>query len=310
MSKKKKNKKILICDVAPRDGLQSEKRHWTVDERVTLINKLATTGIPRIEAVSFVNPKRVPQMANAEEVMAKIKRHKNVTYAGLVLNTRGAIRALEAGVDELRFVVVASETFNQKNQGSTILSTMAECADVAKRVTDSGIKLSGTIGASFGCPFEGPVDAKKVLEIGKQLVELGASEVGFADTIGAAVPSQVTSLIENAKDVLPTDLKIGCHLHNTRNTGFANAAAAAISGVDFLDSSVGGIGGCPFAPRATGNIATEDLCFMLRNMEFETGVDLEGLIKVADWTEKFFDSPLPGQVMKAGLFPEVASLNK
>ena len=303
----RKKNKIQICDVAPRDGLQSEARIWTVEERVKLIDRLSTTGLSRIEAVSFVNPKRVPQMANAEKVMNKIKRNSDVCYAGLALNAVGAERAIDADVDEVRYVVVASETFNYKNQGSSIQSTMNEYKKIAARVTNAGKKLSGTIGASFGCPFEGNIDTKSVIELAQQLVNQGAVEIGLADTIGAAVPNQVSDLIEHVRTEVGDNIGLGCHLHNTRNTGFANAAAAAVSGITFLDSSIGGIGGCPFAPKATGNIATEDLCFMLRNMNFETGVNLERLISVADWTEQFFENPLPGQVMKAGLFPEVAT---
>ena len=296
---------IEICEVAPRDGLQSELRLWTVEERIQLIDKLSATGVARIEAVSFVNPKRVPQMADAEAVMAGITRNRNVTYAGLALNARGADRAIEAGVDELRYVVVASETFNQKNQGTTIEMTMAGYEGIASRVREAGLKLSGTIGASFGCPFEGEVEVDRVVELAHRLVDNGATEIGLADTIGAAVPTQVSKMISCVRKAVGNEIGLGCHLHNTRNTGFANAAAAAISGINYLDASVGGIGGCPFAPQATGNVATADLCFMLRNMGYETGVDIENLISVANWTEQFFDYPLPGQVMKAGLFPEV-----
>ena len=299
---------IDICEVAPRDGLQSEPRLWSIDERVQFIDRLSATGVSRIEAASFVHPKRVPQMADAEAVMMGITRNSAVTYAGLALNVRGADRAIDAGVNELRYVVVASETFNQKNQGNSIKETIAGLREISNRVREAGIKLSCTIGASFGCPFEGEVSTDGVISLAKQLLDSGVAEVGLADTIGAAVPTQVTSLIKGVRDAVGTGIGIGCHLHNTRNTGFANAAAAAVAGVDFLDSSIGGIGGCPFAPRATGNIATEDLCFMLRNMGFDTGVDIEKLITVAKWTEQFFDDPLPGQVMKAGLFPEVANL--
>ncbi len=302
-------KRIEICDVGPRDGLQSEPRIWSVDERVELIDRLAGTGLPRIEAVSFVNPKRVPQMADAEEVMKKIKRPDGVTFAGLALNARGAERAIEAGVDEVRYVVVASETFNQKNQGASIDETMQGYQAIADTVTQAGLKLSAAIGASFACPFEGVVPVDRVADLAKRLADGGASEIGLADTIGAGVPTQVTELLGAVRDQVGREVGLGCHLHNTRNTGFANAAAAVAEGVEFLDSSVGGLGGCPFAPKATGNIATEDLAFMLRNMGYETGIDLEALIDVATWLESFFEAPLPGQVMKAGLFPEVAYIN-
>ncbi len=298
--------KIEICEVGPRDGLQSEPRIWSVDERVELINRLSATGLSRIEAVSFVNPKRVPQMADAEEVMAKIKRPAGVSYAGLALNVRGAERAIEAGVDEVRYVVVASETFSQRNQGASVDAILAGFSDIADKVTQAGLKLSATVAAAFGCPFEGDVAPSQVASITKRLVDDGAVEIGLADTIGSGVPTQVTEIYSQVREAVGDKIGLGFHLHNTRNTGFANAAIAVGEGVLFLDASVGGLGGCPFAPKATGNIATEDLCFMLRNMGYETGIDIEALIEVAQWTEGFFDAPLPGQIMKAGLFPESA----
>ena len=297
---------IEICDVGPRDGLQSEERLWSVGERIELINRLIGAGLKRIEAVSFVNPERVPQMADAEAVIEGIDRSKDVRIAGLALNARGAERAIAAEVDEVRFVVVASETFNQKNQGASVSQTLDGFDAVAEPVRAAGIRLSGVIGASFGCPFEGAVPPAKVADIAGRLAERGAEEIGLADTIGSAVPTQLIEIHPMIADAVGEGTRIGFHLHNTRNTGFANAATAASLGADFLDASVGGLGGCPFAPAATGNIATEDLCFMLRNMGYETGIDLAALIDVARWTEGFFDEPLPGQVMKAGLFPEVA----
>ena len=298
--------KIEICEVGPRDGLQSEPRIWSVDERVELIDRLSATGLSRMEAVSFVNPKRVPQMADAEEVMAKIKRPAGVSFAGLALNVRGAERAIEAGVDEVRYVVVASETFSQKNQGASVDDILAGFADIADKVTQAGLKLSATVAAAFGCPFEGDVAPSLVASISKRLADSGAVEIGLADTIGSGVPTQVTEIYGQVCKAVGEKIGLGFHLHNTRNTGFANAAVAMGEGVLFLDASVGGLGGCPFAPKATGNIATEDLCFMLRNMGYETGIDIEALIEVAQWTEGFFDAPLPGQIMKAGLFPESA----
>ena len=299
--------KIEICEVGPRDGLQSEPRIWSVEERVELIDRLSATGVPRIEAVSFVNPKRVPQMADAETVMAKIKRPAGVSFAGLALNARGAERAIEAGVDEVRYVVVASETFNQRNQGASIDESLIGFSEIADKVRQAGLKLSTTVAAAFGCPFEGKVEAAQVARIAKQLAEGGCVEVGMADTIGSGVPTQVAEIYGLVREAVGPEIGLGFHLHNTRNTGFANAAAAVGEGVLFLDSSVGGLGGCPFAPKATGNIATEDLCFMLRNMGVETGIDIDAYVDIANWTESFFDAPLPGQIMKAGLFPETAT---
>lgn len=295
-----------ICEVGPRDGLQSESRPWTVPERVELIDRLAGAGLKRIEAVSFVNPKRVPQMADAEAVMARIERPPGVRFAGLALNVRGVERAIDSGVDEIRYVIVASETFNQRNQGATIDESLTGFADIAGKVSDAGLKLSATIGAAFGCPFEGEVPVARVADIARRLADNGAAEIGLADTIGVAVPNQIGERIEAVRAATDRRAPIGCHFHNTRNTGYANAVAAVAAGAAYLDSSVGGLGGCPFAPAATGNIATEDLCFMLRNMGIETGIDLNALIEVAKWVEGFFDHPLPGQVMKAGLFPEIA----
>jgi hydroxymethylglutaryl-CoA lyase len=297
---------ILICEVGPRDGLQSEARIWSVAERVQLIDRLSASGLRRMEAVSFVNPKRVPQMAGAEEVMAAIKRPGGVQFAGLALNLKGAERAIDAGVDEVRFVVVASESFNQRNQGAGIKKTLADFEAVSNLVVKAGLKLTATIGAAFGCPFEGVVPLQRVAAIAKSLVRSGASEINLADTIGAAVPTQVSERIEAIGAAIGSGVALSCHFHNTRNTGFANAAAAVNAGVRYLDASVGGIGGCPFAPAATGNIGTEDLCFMLRGMGFDTGIDLDRLIETAKWAECMFDAPLPGQVMKAGLFPEMA----
>lgn len=301
---------IDICEVGPRDGLQSEPRIWSVDERVELIDRLSATGVKRIEAVSFVNPKRVPQMAAAEDVMAGVKRPDGVTFVGLALNLRGVERAIGAGVDEVRYVVVASETFNRKNQGSSIDDTLRSYRDMAGSVTAAGLRLSAVVAAAFGCPFEGEVALSKVTDLARVLVGEGAQDIYLADTIGAAVPNQVAERIAATRDVVGGAVTLGCHLHNTRNTGFANAVAAVQAGVRLLDSSVGGIGGCPFAPRATGNIATEDLCFLLRNMGYETGVDVDAVIEVARWVETSFDARLPGQVMKAGLFPESVKLRQ
>jgi len=301
---------IDICEVGPRDGLQSEPRIWGVDERVELIDRLSATGVKRIEAVSFVNPRRVPQMAAAEDVMAGVKRPDGVTFVGLALNLRGVERAIGAGVDEVRYAVVASETFNRKNQGSSIDDTLRSYRDMAGSVTATGLRLSAVVAAAFGCPFEGEVALSKVTDLARVLVGEGAQDIYLADTIGAAVPNQVAERIAATRDVVGGAVTLGCHLHNTRNTGFANAVAAVQAGVRLLDSSVGGIGGCPFAPRATGNIATEDLCFLLRNMGYETGVDVDAVIEVARWAETSFDAPLPGQVMKAGLFPESAKLRQ
>lgn len=297
---------IEICEVGPRDGLQNERRLWSVEERIALIDLLSQTGLSRIEAVSFVNPKRVPQMADAEAVMVGITRHPGCRYAGLALNARGIERAIDAAVDEVRFAVVASETFNQRNQGATIAETLRGLKAMVSRIREAGLSLSVTIGASFGCPFEGNVDPTAVARIAGDLAAMGVDEIGLADTIGSGVPTQVSEVVALVREAAGDNMAIGGHFHNTRNTGYANAVAAIDAGAAFLDSSIGGIGGCPFAPRATGNIASEDLCFLLRNMGLETGIDLHKLVETAIWTQQRFDRDLPGQIMKAGLFPESA----
>jgi hydroxymethylglutaryl-CoA lyase len=298
--------KVHIYEVGPRDGLQNEPNIWSVEERVNLIDQLGQTGISSIEAVSFVNPKQVPQMADAEIVMAKIKRPSGLHLAGLALNMRGVERAIDCGVDEVRCVVVASETFNQKNQGKDINATMIDFEAIADRVHKEGLRFSLGIAAAFGCPFEGIVEVSKVVSIAKRMNALDPANIWVADTIGCAVPTQVETLLESLVDAIGEDLPLGCHFHNTRNTGYANAINAINHGATFLDSSIGGIGGCPFAPQATGNIATEDLAYMLRNMNIETGIDLEQLMNVSTHVGKQLGIYLPGQLARAGAFPEVA----
>lgn len=293
---------VTLCEVAPRDGLQNEARAVSVEERVALIDRLSACGLPRIEAVSFVNPKRVPQMAGAEDVMSRVYRRPGVTYAGLVLNERGAERAVAAGMDEIHFAMAATETFNQRNQGSSIADTVMQFQRVAALAHRESVSCTATIGVAFGCPFEGRVLPSRVLDLAVDLSSAGAQEINIADTVGAAVPTQVTELVEALHDQLTRAIPLGCHFHNTRNTGLANAYAAILSGVRILDASVGGIGGCPFAPKASGNIATEDLANMLTGMGYTHHVKLESLIENAKWLETLLDRPLPGMVMKAGLF--------
>jgi isopropylmalate/homocitrate/citramalate synthase len=295
--------KVTICDVAPRDGLQNESTHLEPAVRAELVNRLAAAGVPRIEAVSFVNPKRVPQMAGAEEVVAGIEREPGVVYAGLALNERGYERLLATGLDEVHYAFAATETFNQRNSNSSVEESLQAAERIVQRAHTDGIRATVTIGASFGCPFEGAVDSGYVLELAARLVTGGADELVFADTIGVGVPHQARTLVaEGAKLSVP----VGVHLHNTRNTGFANALAALEAGAAVFDASVGGIGGCPFAPRATGNIATEDLVYLLVGEGVETGIDLDALIRVAEWLEGVLGRELPGQVYRAGAFAPVA----
>ena len=295
--------RITICDVGPRDGLQNDRKTLEPEVRAELVNRLSTAGLPRIEAVSFVNPARVPQMAGAEDVVQGIDRVPGVVYAGLALNDRGYDRLRETGLDEIHFAFAASETFNGKNQGSSVEDSVQSAERIVARAHEDGIRATVTIGTSFGCPFEGAIDAGHVLELAGRLARADADEIVFADTVGVGVPRQVRHLVsEGVKLGKP----IGVHLHNTRSTGFANAYEAIASGATVLDSSVGGIGGCPFAPRATGNIATEDLVYMLHGEGIETGIDLDGLIGVAEWLEGVLGRPLEGQVYRAGSFAPVA----
>jgi hydroxymethylglutaryl-CoA lyase/(R)-citramalyl-CoA lyase len=296
--------KVTLCDVAPRDGLQNEGTTLEPAVRAELVNRLAAAGLPRIETVSFVNPQRVPQMAGAEEVVAAIEREPGVVYAGLALNERGYERLLAGGLDEVHYAFAATETFNQRNSNASVEESLQAAERIVQRARADGIRATVTIGASFGCPFEGAVDSGYVLELAGRLVTGGADEIVFADTIGVGVPRQARTLVgEGMKLGVP----IGVHLHNTRNTGFANAVAAVEAGCTILDASVGGTGGCPFAPRATGNIATEDLVYLLVGEGVETGIDLDALIRVAEWLEGQLGRQLPGQVYRAGAFAPVAS---
>jgi isopropylmalate/homocitrate/citramalate synthase len=295
--------KVTVCDVAPRDGLQNEAKTLEPELRTELIERIAAAGVPRIEAVSFVNPTRVPQMAGAEEVVEAIERADGVVYAGLVLNERGYDRLLASRLDEAHYAFASTETFNRRNSNASVEESLQAGERIVARAHADGVRAAVTIGASFGCPFEGAVDPGRVLELAGRLVDAGWDELAFADTIGVAVPRQVRHLVaEGVKLGVP----VGAHLHNTRNTGFANAYAAIESGATVLDASLGGIGGCPFAPRATGNICTEDLVYLLQGEGVETGIDLGALIAAAEWLEGVLGRQLPGQVYRAGAFAPVA----
>jgi isopropylmalate/homocitrate/citramalate synthase len=291
--------RIEIVDVGPRDGLQNEDETLTPQVRAELCEKLATAGVPRVEAASFVSPKRVPQMAGAEEVMATITRSPHTSYAGLVLNEKGYERAIEAGVDEVRYAFPVTETFAKRNQNTTVADATQLAARLVERARLDGVRVSITLSAAFGDPFEGKVEPEHVLEIASEVAASVPDEIVLADTIGVGVPKGVRNLVEG---VATKGITVGCHFHDTRNTGIANAAAAVESGATVLDASVGGTGGCPFAPRATGNIATEDLVYLLHNMGYDTGIDLDALIEVAAWLAQQLDKELPGQVHKAGNF--------
>ena len=295
--------RVEIVDVGPRDGLQNEKEILAPEARAELCDGRAAAGVPRVEAASFVNPKRVPQMAGAEEVMRGLKRREGTVYAGLVLNEKGYERAVEAGVDEVRYAFPVTETFAKKNQNTTVSDASALAARLVERARLDGVRVSITLSAAFGDPFEGGVEPGHVLGIAGRVAEAMPDEIVLADTIGVGVPSQVRELVGG---VASYGVTVGCHFHDTRNTGIANAVAAVESGATVLDASVGGTGGCPFAPKATGNIATEDLVYLLHGMGYETGVDLKALVEVARWLSEKLGKGLPGQVYKAGVFEPVA----
>ena len=297
-------KQIEIIEVAPRDGIQNEDVILNTDTKLELIERSIAAGIRRLEVTSFVNPKRVPQMYDSAELVARLPRSV-ARYIGLVLNQRGYVRAVEAGVDEANFVVVASDTFNQRNQGAKTDDTLALWSEMAQDAKDK-IDIGLTIGAVFGCPFEGEVPLKRILKIIEQAMADPPKELSIADTIGVATPVDVRRVVTAIKSEYP-DLPLRLHLHNTRNTGIANVWAGIEAGIDAFDSSMGGAGGCPFAPRATGNIATEDLAYMLQRSGLETGVDLDRCIQTAQWLAVQLQHDLPGMVMKAGDFVPVAA---
>jgi len=295
--------RITIVDVGPRDGLQNEAKILAPAARAELCDRLAAAGVPRVEAVSFVHPRLVPAMAGAEEVMAALKRRPGTVYAGLVLNERGYERAAAAGTDEIHYSFSVTDTFGLRNQNATIEDGIAVSHRLVRRAHENGKRISVTLSASFGCPFEGRVTTEHVLRVAERVQEEAPDELILADTIGVGVPTQVRALVAG---VLSLGATAGCHLHNTRNTGYANALAAVEAGATVLDASVGGTGGCPFAPRATGNIATEDLAYLLHGMGYETGINLEAMIGCTEWLSEQLGKPLPGQVYQAGVFAPVA----
>jgi hydroxymethylglutaryl-CoA lyase/(R)-citramalyl-CoA lyase len=261
------------------------------------VEQLATTGLPRIEVASFVRDDLVPQMAGAESVVAALTPHRDVTYSGLVLNARGYERLRETTLPEVHVSFAVSETFQQRNAGGSVEQGLAATSAIVAAAHIDGRRVSVTLSTAFGCPFEGHVDEQRVLALLAQVVAAGADEILVADTIGVAVPTRVRRVVEQASALGPP---IGVHLHDTRNTAVACAWAAVEAGVSILDSSVGGIGGCPFAPRSTGNVATEDLVYLLEGEGVDTGVDLDRLIGVAVWLERVLGRPLPGKVYRAG----------
>jgi hydroxymethylglutaryl-CoA lyase len=297
---------IEIIEVAPRDGLQNQSKTLEIAARIELIERLAAAGARRIEIASFVNPRRVPQMADPEQVIAGLKPLPGVTRIGLVLNRRGLDRALQTPIEEIGVVVVASDTFGVRNQGQTAAESVTMALDAIVHAKQAGRQAQVTIATAFGCPFEGVVPASKVIEMARSLAAAGPREIAFADTIGVGVPAQVKSLLAEAAKAVP-GMPLRCHFHNTRNTGIANAWAAIEAGVTRLDASAGGIGGCPFAPKASGNIATEDLIYMLEQSGLTSGYDLKAFVDLAPWlAEQLELAQLPAMVSRAGGFPTPA----
>jgi hydroxymethylglutaryl-CoA lyase len=294
---------IEIIEVGPRDGLQSEAAVMPTATKLEFVRRLVAAGLPRIEVASFVNPRRVPQMADAEAMLAALAATTPAArYIGLVLNRKGFDRARAAGCAEVGMAIAATESFSQRNQGCSVEEGIAAWLEIAGAARDAGIRAQVTISVAFGCPFEGEVPVGRVVDIAKRLAEGAPDEIAVADTIGVAVPTQVTDLVRELRASLP-HVRWRAHFHNTRNTGLANACAAVAAGVRALDASCGGIGGCPFAPAATGNIPSEDLIYMLHRMGYRTGVDLAALLDTSRWLQGALEHAVPGMVVKAGLFP-------
>ena len=293
-------RRVVLCDVGPRDGLQNEADVLAPATRAELANRLAAAGLPRVEAASFVRDDLVPQMSGAEEVTAALTPDGTTSFSGLVLNERGYERLRETPLPEVHVSFAATETFQQRNAGSSVEQGLEHSARVVGRAHEDGRHATVTIGTAFGCPFEGEVDAGRVLDLAARAAAAGADEVLVADTIGVGVPRQARALVAGA---LANGIPVGVHLHDTRNTAAACAWAAVEAGATVLDGSVGGVGGCPFAPRATGNVATEDLVYLLEREGVDTGVDLDALIAVAEWLAGILGRDLPGRVYRAGGFP-------
>lgn len=293
---------IQIVEVAPRDGLQNESTFLDTESKISLVEQCSEAGIDRLEVASFAHPKKVPQMADAEEVIRGLSPRTLSRSIGLVLNQRGVERAIDAKIPEINFVVVATDTFARANQGSTTAELVQIWLEVSRLAKSTGMRCSVAIAAAFGCPFEGEVNPKLVLDLISKIIEGGPDEVGIADTIGSGVPKDVQYLVSQSRLILG-DIPLRCHFHNTRNTGIANAYVAANEGATALDSSLGGIGGCPFAPRATGNIPTEDVVWMLQRSGFSVEADLPKLMKTSEWLSQKLGKETPSLLSRAGVFP-------
>ena len=296
---------MTIVEVSPRDGLQNDPGELTTGQKIELAARAYRAGLRRIEVTSFVSPRAVPKLSDAEAVVAGLKQQDlaGLSMIGLVVNERGVQRAAAAGVDELNVVIVTSEPFSQRNQGMSVQRSLDQLPDLLAAGRAAGLHSTVTIGTAFGCPFAGEIDPALVTDMAAQVAAAGPDEIALADTIGVAGPTEVTERFTAIRAVVPAATGLRAHFHDTRRTGMANAAAAAAAGVTALDASLGGIGGCPFAPRATGNIATEDLVYLLGRMRLATGVSLDRLITGAEWLGESLDHDVPGMLSKAGAFP-------
>jgi len=294
--------KIQIVEVGPRDGLQNEDVVLSTADKLVLIESLVASGVTRIEAVSFAHPEYVPQVADAEAVMTRIEKQPDVSYIGLVMNWRGWLRALETSIDEVNVPLFASDTFNIKNQGVPTAESVEVVRAITKDAHDRGVAVTATVGTAWGCPFEGEVPIQQLISAVQAVHGCGVDEIAIADTIGVADPWSVEQRLAAVKrEVGDTSLRV--HFHDTRNTGIANAFAAIQTGVTTVDASVGGIGGCPFAPAATGNVATDDLVYMLNRAGYEHGLSLAALIRVSGVLETLLDKAVPAMLPRAGNFP-------
>jgi hydroxymethylglutaryl-CoA lyase len=293
---------VELVEVGPRDGLQNESVRLTTLEKLEFISRAIEAGVRRIEVNSFVNPKMVPQMADAEAVAAGLVRRDDVIYIGLVLNKRGALRALACGMDELGAVCSASDEFAMRNQGQTSAESLAMCGEVVRLALQESKRAQITISTAFGCPFEGEVSPDRVVDMARLAAAAQPVEVALADTIGVAGPADVESLVTRVREAI-RPIPVRVHFHNTRNTGLANVWAAVRAGASTVDASLGGLGGCPFAPRATGNVPTEDVVYMLERSGFRTGLDLDKLIQSSLWLRERMGRELPGMLSRAGAFP-------
>lgn len=293
---------IEIVEVGPRDGLQNERTLVSTEAKLELIRNVIAAGVRRIEVASFVNPRKVPQMADAEAVVSGLPDVEGVTYVGLVLNARGAERALGTALHELGAVAVASDGFAMRNQGQTREDSLNVASQVVRLAHQAGRSAQVSIATAFGCPFDGEVPADRVIAMAQHLSDANPREIALADTIGVAVPSQVTELVSRVREAVP-HIPVRCHFHNTRNTGLANVWAAVQAGATSIDAALGGMGGCPFAPAATGNVSTEDVQYLLERSGISTGVVLDRLISASHRLSEVMGKTLPSMVARAGSFP-------